>query len=119
MSSMNILEDLFRTDVVHNERKQFPALSPAQIASADGLLRREFENLHKSLAAQTKEDINIGAVSAENLSKVEKAWESYRDAWAAFARLRYPASADAIRAKVTRDRYRLLKTIYSYSKPPR
>ena len=119
MGSMSILEDLFRTDVVHFERKQFPALTPAQIASADELLQREFEKKLKDLRKQTEQDIGEGAVTADSLTKVEKSWETYRDMLVAFARLRYPAAAEQIRAKVTLDRYRLLKTIYSYSDPPR
>jgi hypothetical protein len=42
---------------------------------------------------------------------VEETWEKYRDAWVSFARLRYPHAVAAIRAEITLDRYRLLKTI--------
>jgi hypothetical protein len=52
-----------------------------------------------------------GAVKAEDLSSVERSWEAYRDAWVAFAQVRYPSAVDAIRAQITLDRYRLVKTI--------
>jgi hypothetical protein len=52
-----------------------------------------------------------GAVTASNLSITEEAWQTYLDAWDAFARLRYPAAAARISAEITLDRYRLLKTI--------
>jgi hypothetical protein len=112
MSSQNILKDLFHTDVIHFERKKWPALSAAQITTADTLTRREHDKTLERLRKHTKEEIDEGAVSAEDLSKVEPTWETYRDAWVAFARLRYPAKVTAIRAQITLDRYRLLKTIY-------
>ena len=63
------------------------------------------------LEPQTKEETDQGAVTASQLSSVQETWEPYRDAWVAFARRRYPAAAAVIRAKITLDRYRLLKTI--------
>ncbi|HTF68700.1 MAG TPA: hypothetical protein VK638_39080 [Edaphobacter sp.] len=60
---------------------------------------------------QTKESIDQEAVTVAGLSSAENVWEAYRDAWVAFARLRYPVAAAAIRAKITLDRYRFLKTI--------
>jgi hypothetical protein len=114
IGSMNILEDLFRTEVVHFERKKWPVVTDSQIAQADALLKREYEIKLQQLGKQTKDSIDEGAVSASHLASVEETWEAYRDAWVAFARLRYPAAAAAIRAEITLDRYRLLKTIYSY-----
>jgi hypothetical protein len=111
IGSKNILKNLFHTAILHYERKKWPALSDHQITTADGLLHREYERKLQQLGAQAKEEIDEGAVTADHLSSVEKAWENYRDAWVAFARLRYPAAVAAIRAEITLDRYRLLKTI--------
>jgi uncharacterized protein YecT (DUF1311 family) len=111
VGSQGILKDLFHTEVVHFERKKFPVLSDNQITIADGLLNREYKKKLQQLRTQTKEDIDQGAVTASHLSSVEKTWETYREAWAAFARLRYPAAVAAIRAEITLKRYRLLKTI--------
>lgn len=111
IGSMDILEDLFHTEVVHFERKKWPVLSDNQIATADALLDSEYEKKLQQLQTQTKEAIDEGAVTAGHLSNVEKTWETYRDAWVAFARLRYPAAVAAVRAEITLDRYRLLKTI--------
>ena len=61
--------------------------------------------------SRTRQAIDEGAVTASHLSSVETTWETYRDAWVAFARLRYPAAVAVIRAEITLDRYRLLKTI--------
>jgi len=111
LGSMNILKDLFHTEVVHFERERWPVLSEGQIAGADALLRREYEEKLQQLGTQTKEDIAQGAVTATHLSGTEKTWETYRDAWVAFAHLRYSAAVTAIRAEIIFDRYRLLKTI--------
>jgi hypothetical protein len=111
IGSQGILKDIFHTEIVHFERKQWPALSDNQITTADTLLRREYLKKLQQLRTQTKESIDEGAVTADHLSTVEETWQSYRDAWVAFSRLRYPAAVAAIRAEITLDRYRLLKTI--------
>jgi uncharacterized protein YecT (DUF1311 family) len=110
-ASEKILEDLFRTELVHFESKRWPALSAAQIAAAEPAVRREYEKTLQQHRAVTKEEKGDGAVTAEGLAEAEKAWEAYRDAWVAFARVRYPAAVEAIRAEITMRRYGLLKTI--------
>lgn len=111
IGSQSILKDLFHTEVIRFERKKWPVLSDNQITMADALLHREYEETLKQLRTQTKESIDDGAVTADDLTSAEKTWETYRDAWVAFAHLRYPAAVAAIRAEITLDRYRLLKTI--------
>lgn len=111
VGSQGILKDLFHAEVVHLEHKKWPVLSAHQITTADALLRREYMKTLQQLRTQTKESIDQGAVTADHLSRVEETWETYRDAWVAFARLRYPAAVAVIRAEITLDRYRLLKTI--------
>jgi uncharacterized protein YecT (DUF1311 family) len=111
LGSMAILKDLFHTEVVHFERKKWASLSDNEIAMADAWLNREYGEKHRQLRTQTKESIDDGAVTAANLSSVEDSWLTYRDAWVAFARLRYPTAVALIRAEITLDRYRLLKTI--------
>ena len=114
IGSEAILKDLFHTELVHFERKQWPGLSSRQISIADALLRSEFKKKRQELQAQTKEAIEEGAVSAENLAKVENVWLRYRDAWVGFANVRYPGEVSRIRAEITMRRYLLLKTIYAY-----
>lgn len=110
IGSKKILKDLFHAELVHFESRTWPALSHNQIATADALLSREYENKLEQLGKQTEEEIGDGAIKASDLSKVEAVWENYRDAWDVFARLRYPDAAAAIRAQITLDRYRLVKT---------
>ena len=111
MGSQNILGNLFHTDVVRFERKKWPELSERQIARADSSMQSEYEKTLLRLKARPKDETYQGAVTAENLAKVQESWKAYREAWVAFARLRYPPAIDAIRAEITLERYRLLKTI--------
>lgn len=111
IGSQSILEVLFHTNVVHFERKKLPVLSDNQVKMADSLLNREYEMKVQQLGTRTKNGIEEGAVTAKNLSGVEETRNTYPDAWVAFARLRYPGSVAANRARITLDRYRLLKTI--------
>ncbi|MFN7925078.1 MAG: hypothetical protein U0Q16_33585 [Bryobacteraceae bacterium] len=111
IGSQDILSDLFRTEVVHFERGKWPALSSSQVATADALERNEYEKTLQRLRSNTKEDVEQGAVAADELPRVEQAWQAYRDAWMAFARLRYSAAATTIRAQIVLDRSRLLATI--------
>jgi len=111
LHSQEILSNLFQAELARYERKQWPALSANQIATSDALLQREYEKKIQGLHARTQEATYEGAVTADGLSSAEKAWDAYRDAWVAFARVRYPAAVDSIRAQITLDRYRLVKTI--------
>jgi len=111
IGSQNILKDLFHAEIVHFERRKWPILSDNQITMADAALHREYEKTLQQLRTQTTKEDDQGAVTADHLSSVEGTCENYRNAWVAFARLRYPAAVAVIRAEITLDRYRLLKTI--------
>lgn len=114
MGSQAILKDLFRTELARFERKKWPVLADKLVGAADALLDRELKMKLVDLGKQTEEEVGEGAVTSDNLSKAETAWEAYRDAWVGFARLRYPSEVDQIRAEITLDRYRFVKTIHSY-----
>jgi uncharacterized protein YecT (DUF1311 family) len=111
LGSQTILQDLFHTEVVHFERKQWPTLSANQIAAADALLHNVYDKKLGQLRKQTKEEAADGAVTADGLASAEKSWETYRDAWVEFARLRYPAAVDSIRAEITIRRCHFVKTL--------
>ncbi len=115
VGSEKILNNLFHTEIVRFERKEWPALSGNRIETADGLLSREYQMKLQQLQSQTKQEIDEGAVTADHLSNVEETWQTYRDAWVTFARLRYPGDVAAIRAEITLERYRWLKSISAYS----
>jgi len=109
--SQGILNDLFHTEIVRFEGKKWPVLSDQQITTADALLNREYMKKLGQLRTRTKESADQGIVTTGDLSGVQKSWQTYREAWVAFARLRYPDAVPVIRAEITLDRYRLLKTI--------
>jgi uncharacterized protein YecT (DUF1311 family) len=111
LGSQSILNELFHADLVRFERKRWPVLSVSQMTGADARLHTEYQKKLEKLGAQTKEEIEDGQLTADNLSRVEGKWEIYRDAWVAFARLRYPSSVAEIRAEITLERYHLLKTV--------
>lgn len=111
IGSIGILNDEFRREIVHFERKKWPALSQAQVEAADGLLRRQYEKTLQRLRNRPKDETWEGSVTASNVANVQGSWKVYRDAWETFAHLRYPTAADTIRAEIILARYRLLKTI--------
>jgi len=97
--------------VVRFARKEWPALTDDQIAKADGALHHEYEKQLGQLRAQPRDANDLTSVTADHVAGVEKVWDRYRDAWVAFARLRYPDDVARIRAEITLDRWRFLKTI--------
>jgi hypothetical protein len=109
--SKSILRDLFHTKLVHFERKKWRVFSAKEISSADAWLEREYAKSLRQLRTHTKDELDLGAVSADQLVRVETIWDSYRDAWVAFARLRYPGAVAAVRTELTLERCRLLRTI--------
>ena len=70
------------------------ALTFHEITMADAWLNREYVDRLQQLGTHTQESIDQGAVTASNLSIVEETWLTYRDAWVAFARLRYLRERD-------------------------
>jgi hypothetical protein len=111
MTSQKILQDLFRSEIIHFENKKWPTLTGAQIARADSSVNREFGKALQESRKLTKEEIEDGEVTPEQLSKAQKEWEAYLHAWAAFVHVRYPNEEAAIKAQIEMDRYRLLETI--------
>lgn len=111
LGSQNILKKLFRNEVAKFLNGKWPAISPEQISAADAQMQDEYSRQRTALSHQTRQMLEAGAVSAEGLAKAQQSWQTYRDAWVAFAKTYDPAKADAVRAEITLDRYRYLKTI--------
>ena len=72
IGSQSILKDLFRTEVVHFERKRWPVLSDNQITTADALLQRQYEKTLQQLRTRTNEDSYDETVTTDHLSNMEK-----------------------------------------------
>jgi uncharacterized protein YecT (DUF1311 family) len=75
--------------------------SAAEAKAADTALNAAYGALMARAPALARDT----TLTAAGLATTERAWLRYRDAWLAFARLRYPALApDALLARLTRDR---------------
>jgi uncharacterized protein YecT (DUF1311 family) len=79
------------------EAGQLPTLT--DLSAADSALNAAYHQAMQRLATPQ------GTISQDGLKKTERKWIPYRDAWAAFGALRYPAApADAWKAWATRAR---------------
>ena len=75
--------------------------SGADAKSADAALNAAYTALMGRAPALAKDT----TLTAAGIATTERAWLRYRDAWLAFAKLRYPAlPPDALLARLTRDR---------------
>lgn len=75
--------------------------TPAEAAAADAALNRAY----KALMARAPALARDTTLKAADLAATQRSWLRLRDAWLAFAKLRYPAlSPDALLARLTRDR---------------
>jgi hypothetical protein len=111
LNSQRILKNLFRRELRHFEQGKWPVLSGRQLTTAAPLLADEYRKKVRVLRAKPKREDDDGDVTAPGLAKAEEAFSAYRDAWVAFARLRYPSALARIRAEVTLERYRFLRSI--------
>jgi hypothetical protein len=60
---------------------------------------------HTPTPARARRPTQASAITPEGLAAAERAWLRYRDAWLAFAKVRYPALAsDALLARLARER---------------
>lgn len=88
------------------EKGKYPAGSQAQFADANTRLNRAYR---KDLSDAEEHEGDYGAVQPGGIRDAERAWLKYRDAWVAFARLRYPSvPADAWLVLLTNDRIAIL-----------
>ena len=88
------------------ETGKLPASSPEDYAVAD----RNLNATYRAIMSKADESKNgYGAVQPDGIRDAERAWLRYRDAWIAFAKLRYPAvPAEAWLSLLTKDRTSVL-----------
>jgi uncharacterized protein YecT (DUF1311 family) len=101
----NDLNDRLLGDLGWLEKGQLPSYSHEDFLVADGALNAEYgrvmADLNKALAAQEDPYCPV-STRPETLRDAERAWIAYRDAWVAFARVRWPqVSADSWRTYLT------------------
>jgi len=84
-----------------------PQGSTGDFARADAELNRIYR---KALLDADSKKSEYGAVQPDGIREAERDWLKYRDAWIAFAKLRYPTvGADAWLTLLTNDRTAILK----------
>ena len=111
IGSEGILKDLFHAELVHFERKKWPALSDVKSKRPIPCCIASMKRAPPTTNADKGRDRSREPSRPTIFRTWKQAWQAYRDAWVAFARLRYPAAVAVIRVEITLDRYRLLKTI--------
>jgi uncharacterized protein YecT (DUF1311 family) len=88
------------------EASKYPEGSAKTYQETDALLNSAYRKAISNAEEHMKE---YGAVQPNGIRDAERAWLRYRDAWVAFARLRYPdVSQEAWLILLTRDRTSIL-----------
>jgi uncharacterized protein YecT (DUF1311 family) len=83
-----------------------PSTSASDYHEADEYLNSQYR---ESIANAEKNKTEYGAVQPGGIRNTERAWLKYRDAWLAFAKLRYPqVAAEAWLTLLTKDRTSIL-----------
>jgi uncharacterized protein YecT (DUF1311 family) len=101
------LRDSFLAAVRAFEKGELPSPSPTAAGQTGSELDRVYNKAVEDAAAARA---NPDALLAEDLKAAQDAWLKYRDAWLAFARLRYSSlDADSLLALLTRDRIATLQ----------
>jgi uncharacterized protein YecT (DUF1311 family) len=100
------LRDDFLAALQTFEAGKYPNGSAKAYEEADALLNSAYRKAISDAEEHMKE---YGAVQPNGIRDAERAWLRYRDAWVAFARLRYPdVSQEAWLILLTRDRISIL-----------
>ncbi|MGD0681634.1 MAG: lysozyme inhibitor LprI family protein [Terracidiphilus sp.] len=100
------LRDDFLTALQSFEAGRFPTGSAALYSDTDVRLNSVYR---KAISDAEEHKNNYGAVQPEGVRNAERAWLKYRDAWIAFAKLRYPTvSPEAWLVLLTKDRTSIL-----------
>ncbi len=106
IDAQDTLRDDFLAALQLFEQGKLPYGSAAQYSDADVRLNLAYR---KALSAAETHKNDYGAVQPEGIRNTERAWLKYRDAWIAFAKLRYPTvPAESWLALLTRDRTSIL-----------
>lgn len=77
------------------------------LAAADAELNKVYR---RAMGADEETRFGWGTVAPEDIRATQRAWLKYRDAWLAFAKVKYPrVSRDALAARLTQERTAMLK----------
>jgi uncharacterized protein YecT (DUF1311 family) len=105
-----LLRERFVAALSAAEKGQLPGGTAADFASADTALNRIYK---KAILVAEAGKSGYGAVQPEGIGDAERAWLKYRDAWSAFAKLRYPTcDPNAWLTLLTNDRIAVLEDTF-------
>jgi uncharacterized protein YecT (DUF1311 family) len=105
-----LLRERFVSALNAVEKGQLPRGTAADFASADTALNRTYK---KAISIAEAGKSGYGAVQPEGVRDAERAWLIYRDAWIAFAKLRYPTrDPNAWLTLLTNDRIAVLEDTF-------
>lgn len=97
-------EDIFLAFLERLEKGQGVKSSRSDFVAAD----RDINIVYRQI--QERRDLDNGAVTRSNIQDVQRLWTKYRDAWVAFAKIRYPdLPQDAVAATLTVERINMLR----------
>lgn len=102
------LEEAFVGLLADLEAGKVPALSASAFEAADAELRATYRRL------MAGPDPVLGTVTKKGIHTAQRAWLHYRDAWVAFAAVKFPAvSANNLQARLIRERTKQLQALTS------
>jgi uncharacterized protein YecT (DUF1311 family) len=102
IAAQQSLRDSFLDAIKSFEKGDLPHHSVAEAQQTDSDLNRVFR---EAIADAETTKSKYGAVQPDGIRTAERAWLAYRDAWIAFAKLRYPSvRAEAWLTLLTMDR---------------
>jgi len=111
ITEMDRYNDDFLAAIIRFEHHDLPSYAPQYFAIADAALNAMYRTQLRSSAENAAQHTQ-GLPTPEDLQVAQRAWLRYRDAWVAFAALRYPSiPADSFRTWLTLDRTDALQTI--------
>jgi uncharacterized protein YecT (DUF1311 family) len=100
------LEDEFVGMLAALEMGQVPSASASDFTAADAQLNAAYRRV------MLAKDPVSGTVTKSGIHTAQLAWLRYRDAWVAFAAVKYPSiAADSLRAWLTRQRTKELQSL--------
>lgn len=105
-----LLRERFVAGLKAIEKGQLPRGTAADFARADTALNRIYK---KAISVAEAGKSGYGAVQPGGIRDAERAWLKYRDAWIAFAKLRYPTcDPNAWLTLLTNDRIAVLEDTF-------
>ncbi|MDD3183273.1 MAG: DUF1311 domain-containing protein, partial [Alphaproteobacteria bacterium] len=104
----NVMKVKFMDAIKTFESGKVPSSSSEDFVNAD----RELNLVYAAAIKKADPQADSVLPSKDGLRKTQRLWLAYRDAWVAFAVLRYPhVSADSLKTVLTRERSALIKAI--------